>query len=218
MKPLSIMLREGTMDSHRAAEQTEFVKAFLKGNISRNAYARHLSLLKIVYDALERNLRTSLADPCAAKIYFPELLRADQLSKDLAYFAAATDTSSADSSPATDRYASRLNELGASKPWLLPAHSYVRYMGDLSGGQALKRVAAKALDLTSDGLQFYEFPAISDIAAFKTAYREALDSLPLNTEQKQELVQEAVHAFDLNTGIFHDLEPLVQRALQGNAP
>jgi len=207
MKPLSIMLREGTMDSHRSAEQTEFVKAFLKGNITRNLYAKHLSLLKLVYDALERNLRASLSNPAVAKIHFPELERAREIEKDLQFFS----MNAGESTPATDKYVARLNELGTSSPWLLAAHSYVRYLGDLSGGQALKRVAGKALDLTSDGLRFYDFPAIGDIPGFKTVYREALDSLPLDESQKQELVGEAVLAFDLNTGIFHDLEPLVER-------
>jgi heme oxygenase len=73
MKPLSIMLREGTMASHRAAEQTAFVKAFLQGSIRREAYAKHLALLRSVYGALESNLLNNAADVCVARIYFPEL-------------------------------------------------------------------------------------------------------------------------------------------------
>ncbi len=201
MKPVSIMLREGTMASHKAAEQTAFVKAFLQGSISRNAYAKHLALLRTVYAALENAILNHAADVCVSKIYFPELTRSAALDADLRFFR----RSGPETSPGTEKYAARLNEIGQTKPWLLAAHSYVRYLGDLSGGQALKRVAQKALGLSREGLSFYEFPEIEDIAAFKNLYRERLDSLPLNETAKAELVAEAVHAFELNTMIFADL-------------
>lgn len=198
------MLREGTMASHRAAEQTAFVKAFLQGSIRREAYAKHLALLRSVYGALESNLLNNAADVCVARIYFPELTRTQALDSDLRFFG----MSGGETSPGTEKYVMRLNEIGQKKPWLLAAHSYVRYLGDLSGGQALKRVAAKALQLSGDGLNFYEFPAIADIAAFKNTYREGLDSLPLSEAAKEELVAEAIHAFELNTMVFEDLEDI----------
>ena len=48
----------------------------------------------------------------------------------------------------------------AASPYLLLSHAYVRYMGDLNGGQIIKESVAKAYDLeegTSDGLRFYRF-------------------------------------------------------------
>ena len=47
----------------------------------------------------------------------------------------------------------------------------------MSGGQILKTIAEKALDLPQgEGLNFYDFD-IADKKAFKTKYREALDTL-----------------------------------------
>lgn len=212
MNPVSIMLREGTMASHRAAEQTAFVKAFLQGSISRAAYAKHLALLRTIYGTLERGLLSNAADACVSKIYFPELFRQSALDADLSFFG----RSGPETSPGTQEYVRRLEEVSSTRPWLLSAHSYVRYLGDLSGGQALKRVAAKALGLNGDGLRFYEFPEISDIAAFKNLYRERLDSLPLKDAEVSELVAEAVLAFELNTMVFRDLEADVSKAAPGD--
>ncbi|MFN9859333.1 MAG: biliverdin-producing heme oxygenase, partial [Pseudanabaena sp.] len=66
-------------------------------------------------------------------------------------------------------------------PVLLIAHSYTRYMGDLSGGQALKHIVRSALDLPDEcGTTFYEFDQLPTLEAkknFKDRYRQALDSL-----------------------------------------
>lgn len=58
-------------------------------------------------------------------------------------------------------YVARINELSnANDPSPLLAHSYVRYLGDLSGGQVIRHTLAKAYNLdedAGDGLSFYAF-------------------------------------------------------------
>ena len=60
-------------------------------------------------------------------------------------------------------------------------HNYMRvcwtWLGDLSGGQILKRVAIKAMQLPKEGpgTQFYDFPLIPNAKTFKNTYRKALD-------------------------------------------
>lgn len=46
-----------------------------------------------------------------------------------------------------------------SKSSLLLSHAYVRYLGDLSGGQYIRRRVAKAYELpdTGEGVRFYIF-------------------------------------------------------------
>lgn len=52
-----------------------------------------------------------------------------------------------------------MSTLGSEDPTRLLAHSYVRYMGDLSGGQIIRWKLQKAYGLneTGEGLSFYEF-------------------------------------------------------------
>ena len=47
---------------------------------------------------------------------------------------------------ACNKYCYRINEVAEKDPYLLIAHHYTRYIGDLSGGQILKGIAKKALN------------------------------------------------------------------------
>lgn len=63
--------------------------------------------------------------------------------------------------PSLTAYVSRLNELtDSADPTPLLAHAYVRYLGDLSGGQTIRHTLAKAYSLDERdglGLSFYAF-------------------------------------------------------------
>ena len=49
-------------------------------------------------------------------------------------------------------------EIAKENPALLIGHHYSRYIGDLSGGQLLKTITKKAMNLSNDkGLNFYIF-------------------------------------------------------------
>ena len=100
----------------------------------------------------------------------------------------------------------------AFMPWprvseLLVGHHYTRYLGDLSGGQILKNIAQKAMNMDGDaGLRFYVFDDIADEKAFKTTYRSAMDTLPIDQAMADRIVEEANHAFHLNMNMFKELE------------
>ena len=53
---LAIQLREGTQAAHSAAENTSFVKYFVKGLINKELYRKHLADLYFVYSAMEEKL------------------------------------------------------------------------------------------------------------------------------------------------------------------
>ena len=61
-----------------------------------------------------------------------------------------------------ERYADRLAAAAEGDGGRLVAHAYVRYFGDLSGGQILKKLLGTALNLPPEALSFYEFPGIAD--------------------------------------------------------
>jgi heme oxygenase len=93
-------------------------------------------------------------------------------------------------------------------PALLIAHAYTRYLGDLSGGQILKRLLANKPGLAPDELSFYDFPG-HDLTQLKTDYRTALDRAGAQVKDPQAVIDEGSEAFRLNT----DLSWAVHHAL-----
>jgi len=83
----------------------------------------------------------------------------------------------------------------------LLAHAYVRYLGDLNGGQVLARLLAKNLGLDAAMLSFYDFPGIGEIGAFRARYREWIDAAGDDVEDADAVIAEAREAFVLNIAV-----------------
>ena len=199
-------IKEGTKKSHSAAENTAFVKSFLRGVISKESYRTLVSDLYFVYSALEEDFRIFKNDPVLGALYLPELERVTALETDLRYYYGPIWRSIVEPSEACQRYVNRIHEVAKTEPELLIGHHYTRYLGDLSGGQILKGIAEKALNLNGEGLNFYEFGKIDDAKIYKEKYRSILDKLPLTESQQNAIITEANYAFRLNMYMFEQLE------------
>ena len=159
---LALALKEGTKKSHSAAENTKFVAGFLKGVLDKEQYRQLLTNFYYVYQTMENQIRDS-PDPLVQKILYPELERVNSLERDLRYYYGPVWRDKQIPSEACNTYCYRINEIANDNPYLLIAHHYTRYIGDLSGGQILKGIAEKALDNPKgEGLHFYDFPEVSD--------------------------------------------------------
>ncbi|KAM4632016.1 heme oxygenase 2 [Discoglossus pictus] len=208
---LSELLKEGTKESHEKAENTKFVKDFLKGHIKRELFKLATAALYFTYSALEEELDRNQEDPSISPLYFPqELHRKEALAKDLCYFYGDDWKNVIECSEATKAYVEQIHHLGHHRPALLVAHAYTRYMGDLSGGQILKKVAQRALHLpsTGEGIQFYVFDDVTNAQQFKQLYRARLNALDLDMETKESIVQEANQAFQFNMQVFEELDKI----------
>ncbi len=203
---LATMLREGTKKSHSMAENVGFVKCFLKGVVEKTSYRKLVANLYFVYSAMEEELQKHANHPVVSKIRFPELDRKKSLELDLAFYFGADWRDLVAPSEAACAYIARIRELSATRPELLVAHSYTRYLGDLSGGQILKGIAERAMNLDGQGTAFYEFEAIDDEKAYKDAYRATLNSLDVDAQTAEDIVAEANAAFGANMKMFAELE------------
>ncbi|XP_029904314.1 heme oxygenase 2-like [Myripristis murdjan] len=196
---LSEMLAEGTKESHDRAENCHFVKDFLRGRIKRELFKRGTMALYYVYSAMEEEIENR-DHPQLAPIYFPtELHRREALARDLEYFYGDDWQEQISLSPGTKPYVDRTHDVGERDPVLLVAHSYTRSMGDLSGGQILKKVAQQALKLpaTGEGLNFYQFEGIHSHKGFKQLYRSRINELELDAETKEKLVANLAFGFNM---------------------
>jgi heme oxygenase (biliverdin-producing, ferredoxin) len=204
---LATQLREGTSKSHTMAENVNFIKSFLGGVIDKGSYTEMLSKLYFVYEAIENAMEKNKEHEYIKPIYFPELNRTESLKEDLIFHYGEDWLENITLSKATLDYVNRINTISKEKPELLVAHAYTRYLGDLSGGQILKKIAQRSMGLEgSEGLAFYEFKEVSDEAQFKLNYKAALDSLPIKENEASQIIAEANTAFTLNMNIFSELE------------
>lgn len=203
---LAQQLREGTTKSHSMAENVSFVKSFLGGVVDKQSYRKLVANLFFVYTAIEEEIEKNKDHLAVKAIYFPELNRKISLSEDLEYYYGSNWSECVAPSLATQNYIDRIHDVGQNQPELLIAHAYTRYMGDLSGGQILKKIAQSAMQLSgTDGTAFYDFSSIKDDKAFKKVYRNALDNAPINEKQINEIIAEANIAFNLNMLMFQEL-------------
>jgi len=162
---LAGQLREGTKKSHTMAENTGFVACFLKGVVEKKSYRKLIGDLYFVYEAMEEEISRLVHEehPVIKPIGFKSLFRKETLENDLRFYFGNNWKNEINISQSAKEYVERIREVAKDSPELLVGHHYTRYIGDLSGGQILKRIAKKALNLQgNDGLNFYEFELISD--------------------------------------------------------
>lgn len=195
---LAVRLRERTQALHTHAERSGYVSEILHGRGNRGGYALLLRNLLPAYEELERGLERHRQSSIFAGIPWADLYRAPALQHDLSAVAGAHWRRSVVLLPSAMRYASQVAEASSANGERLLAHAYVRYMGDLSGGQALKQLLSRSLPLGPEALSFYEFPAIADPAVFKSDFRTALDAAAARLVDIHAVVDEAALAFQLN--------------------
>jgi len=210
---LATQLREGTKKSHTMAENVGFIKCFLKGVVEKNSYRKLVGNLYFVYGAMEAEMEKLRDHPLLSHLYYPELNRKASLEKDLYFYYGANWRQEVELSPAGQAYVDRIHEIANTAPELLVAHSYTRYLGDLSGGQILKKIAQNAMNLQDAGTAFYEFSEIADEKAFKNTYRQAMNDLPVDQATAERIVAEANAAFGMNMKMFNELEGNLIKAI-----
>ncbi|XP_026216201.1 heme oxygenase-like [Anabas testudineus] len=210
-RDLSEQIKKVTKESHVRAENTQLMLSFQKGQVTLAQYKLLLCSLHDIYQALEEALDRNSNHPGVAPIYFPaELARLESIEKDLEYFYGQDWREKIVVPAATKRYCHRLRQIGKENPEFLVAHAYTRYLGDLSGGQILGRIAQKSMGLKSnDGLSFFAFPGVSSPNLFKQLYRSRMNSVELTEEQRNGVLEEAVRSFEFNIQVFEDLQKML---------
>jgi heme oxygenase (biliverdin-producing, ferredoxin) len=175
-------LREITKDLHHEAETTKFAKLLLSGKIEKADYRNYLYNLMAVYDPIEwyckrQGFLTNMPDLPRLKSIYADFTELDECGY---YYL----------TPATLEYQTYLHQLGndPERKHLIKAHLYCRHMGDLFGGQIIKKQVAHI----SSG-KFYDF---ENADAMKGAIRETLTD---------DLGDEARVAFEYAIKMMRDL-------------
>jgi heme oxygenase len=198
---VAALVRTASADDHRATESRGFITALMGGRLSLDDYTRYLAQLARVYDALES--RVARADDPA--VFDPSLARMAAIEADLAALGAPDWRETHAPLPETAWYAVHLRDIANDDVRYL-AHHYTRYLGDLSGGQAIAALVTRHYGATPDQLGFYRFGGAGDgVVGIKRRYREAMNELALSPDEVGVLIDEVRVSFRMNGAIFEAL-------------
>jgi len=204
--PFSQALRERTWTSHGDSEGASFMKDLMSGTGSREDYIALVAQHYFIYEALEAAAEKFADDTLASPFISPSLTRMPALEQDLEFLLGADWRNQISPLPTTDRYVKRINEV-AAEGWAggFVAHHYTRYMGDLSGGQAIGRLMQRHFGFDTNGIGFYLFDQIASPKEFKETYRDQLDAVTWTAEERERVIDEVLVAYRFNTELFEDL-------------
>ena len=222
-------LRAGTRDLHTLSERSGVMASLIAGRLARADYVALMCNLHAIYAALEAALKRHADEPALAVLGTNALHREAALAGDLDVLCGPRWRATQPLATATLAYVVRLQARADKAPHLLVAHAYVRYLGDLHGGQMLKRLVARSLaagDFATAGVasagvsagasaggppldatRFYEFGSDDEVLALRQAFRSGLARIAVDTATANRLVAEARWAFQQHVALFNELAP-----------
>lgn len=184
------VLKDLTWEKHKAAEKTPFMQKLLKKEVDINGYYEYLLQLRNMYFILERT-----ADERGLFTGMEAIKRCQKLNEDIieledkfSCFGGFRLLSS------VDQYREHIKSIQDDDEKLM-AHIYVRYMGDMSGGQIIKK-------MVFGSCKFYEFDESPNILRKK-----------LSEKLNENMAEEANIGFDFMIRFLDELEEVIDRPL-----
>ena len=172
-------LKDLTWEHHKTAERQEFAKILISGNIHPDFYATYLWNQHKKYDLLE-----ALAGAAGLFNTVGDIRRKLKIEAD--FNELWKHGHEPVIVPSTQEYINHMRDILTDKN-ALTAHMYVLYMGDLSGGQIIKK------KVPGSGTM-YEFD--EDTSVVKEKIRSICDD---------SMAEEAKYVFDSSTKLFQEL-------------
>jgi len=204
--PFSQALRERTWSSHGDSEGASFMKDLMTGKGTREDYIALVAQHFFIYEAIEAAAERFADSTVAAPFISPQLTRLNAIEDDLAFLIGPDWRDQISPLPTTVAYVNRVNEI-AAEGWVggFIAHHYTRYLGDLSGGQAIRRLMQRQFGFETNGVGFYFFDQIASPKEFKETYRDELDAVEWDDAERTRVIDEVLEAYRFNTELFVDL-------------
>jgi len=201
--PFAANLRASTLAVHERANHSTYMTALLGGELNLAGYTRLAIQYFHIYGAIEAAADAMAADPVGGAFVFEELRRLPSLERDLAHLIGPGWRDAISPLPTTAAYVERVREASTWSGGFV-AHHYTRYLGDIAGGQVIRRLLEKKYDVADAGSLFYHFD-IPSAPKFRDEYRARLNAAPWDESERQRVIDEALIAFECNVAVFDEL-------------
>ena len=198
-------IRKCSSSLHNASEHTGFIKRIVDKGASSESYGEYLFNLSAMYKAIEDALEANASNSIVKDFLTKELYRHALIEKDINYLL-GEKASTLDLLSSTKASVSRIQELSKSKPELIVAYAYTRFLADLFGGRTFFELFSKDYKIDKNGLNYYLFEGIEDMRSYAVKYAVKLGSISLSDDLKKDFITEVYNAYIYNLAISNELE------------
>lgn len=198
-------IRNASHTLHSASEHTGYIKRILAKNATKEGYGEYLYNLSAMYKAIEDALDKNSNHPVVKDFITKELYRHELIEKDIKYLL-GNKVSSMNLLASTIASIARINEIANTKPELIVAYAYTRFLADLFGGRMFYELFSKEYKIENEGLNYYNFEGIDDMRGYAMRYGAKLSSMSLADNLKTEFINEVNNAYIYNLAISNELE------------
>ena len=198
-------IREKTSLLHSAAESTGYIKKLVDGTASVEGYAEYILNLERMYRAIEMALDKNENNEIVKPFVTRELYRSELMRKDLK-FLLGDKVDSIKLLASTEACVAKIEELSEKNPELVVAYAYTRFLADLFGGRTFLSLLSTSYKISGEGLNYYNFPEITDLRVYVMKYHNMLAGINLPEEKKIDFINEVNNAYIYNLAISNELE------------
>ena len=198
-------IRNASHTLHSASEHTGYIKRILAKNATKEGYGEYLYNLSAMYKAIEDALDKNSTHPVVKDFITKELYRHELIEKDIKYLL-GDKVSSMNLLASTIASIARINEIANTKPELIVAYAYTRFLADLFGGRMFYELFSKEYKIENEWLNYYSFEGIDDMRGYAMRYGSKLSSMSLADNLKTEFINEVNNAYIYNLAISNELE------------
>ena len=198
-------IREKTSLLHSAAENTGYIKKLVDGTASVDGYAEYIYNLEKMYKAIENALDKNENNDVVKPFVTKELYRSELMRKDL-NFLLGDKLNSMKLLASTEACVAKIEELSETKPELVVAYAYTRFLADLFGGRTFLSLLSTSYKISNEGLNYYQFPEINDLRGYVMKYHNMLADINLSDEMKVDFINEVNNAYNYNLAISNELD------------
>lgn len=198
-------IRKYSSTLHSASEHTGYIKRITDKKASKESYGEYLYNLLPMYKAIEDALDKNSNNEVVKEFVTKELYRSKLIEKDIKYLL-GDKSSSITLLSSTKASIARIEEISNTKPELIVAYAYTRFLADLFGGRTFFELFNKEYNIPHEGLKYYMFENIEDIRMYAMKYAAKLNTINLPEECKDEFITEVNNAYIYNLAISNELE------------